>query len=78
MVTVNDVSTLLENENISPANARKLQSILSDTAKTRVLKMELAATVDCMELFVRATYNLGSDGFLTLEVYERIRALNML
>ena len=77
MVTFNDVSTLLVNEDISPANARKLQSILSDTAKTRKLKMELAATVDCMEPFVKATYNLEGDGFLALEVYECIHALNI-
>ena len=72
MVTFNDVSTFLENEDISPANARKL-----DTAKARKLKMELTATVDCMEPFVKATYNLEGDGFLALEVYERIHALNI-
>ena len=39
--------------------------------------MELAVTVDCMEPFVKATYNLEGDGFLALEVYERIRAQNI-
>ena len=37
--------------------------------------MELAATVDCMEPFVKATYNLEGDGFLALETYQRINAL---
>ena len=37
--------------------------------------MELAATVDCMEPFVKATYNLEGDGFLVLETYERVNAL---
>ena len=37
--------------------------------------MELAVTVDCMEPFVKATYNLEGDGFLALEVYERLSAL---
>ena len=37
--------------------------------------MELAATVDCMEPFVKATYNLEGDGFLALEVYECLSAL---
>ena len=36
--------------------------------------MELA---DCMEPFVKATYNLEGDGFLALEMYERINALNI-
>ena len=37
--------------------------------------MELAATVDCMKPFVKATYNLEGDGFLALETYQRINAL---
>ena len=75
MHTFGDVSALIEDEDISPANASKLRAILSDSAKTRKLKMELAATVDCMEPFVKATYNLEGDGFLALETYQRINAL---
>ena len=37
--------------------------------------MELAATVDCMEPFVKATYNLEGDGFLALKVHEQLNAL---
>ena len=55
MVTFNDVSTL---QDISP---RKLQFILSETAKTRKLNMGFAANVDRMEPFVKATYNLEGD-----------------
>ena len=73
--TFGDVSNLLEDDDISRANASKLRTILTDTSKTRKLKMELAATVDCMEPFVKATYNLEGDGFLALEVYERLSAL---
>ena len=40
MVTFGDFPTLLEDEDISPANASKLQAILSDGAKTKKLKME--------------------------------------
>ena len=75
MSTFGDVSNLLEEDDISPANASKVRAILEDAPKTRKLKMELAVTVDCMEPFVKATYNLEGDGFLALEVYERLSAL---
>ena len=61
--TFGDVSTLLKDEDISPANTNKIRAVLCDGAKTRKLKMELAATVDCMEPFVKATYNLEGGGF---------------
>ena len=48
--------------------ASKLRAILEDAPKTRNLKMELAVTVDCMEPFVKAMYNLEVDGNLALEV----------
>ena len=73
--TFGDVSNLLEHDDISPANASKLRAILTDASKTRNLKLELAATVDCMEPFVKAMFNLEGDGFLALEVYERLTAL---
>ena len=53
--TFGDVSNLLEEDHISPANASKLLAILEDAPKTRKLKMKLAVTVDCMEPFVKAT-----------------------
>ena len=67
MVTFGDVTTLLEDDDISPANAAKLRAILDGNAKTRKLKIQLAATVDCMEPFVKVTCNLEGDGFLALE-----------
>jgi len=72
MSTFGDVSNLLKEDDISPANASKLQAILEDAPKTRKLKMELAVTVDCMESFVNAIYNLEGDGYLVLEVNERL------
>ena len=75
MSTFGDVSNLLEEDDISPANASKLRAILEDAPMTRKLKMELAVTVDCMEPFVKATYNLEGDGYLALEVYERLSTL---
>jgi len=52
-----------------------LKAIFDDNAKTRKLKIELAATVDCMEPFVKATYYLEGNGFLALETYERVNAI---
>ena len=67
MVTFVDVTTLIEDDDISPANAAKLRAILGDNAKTRKLKIELAATADCMEPFVKVIYNLEGNGSLALE-----------
>ena len=75
MCAFGDVCNLLQDEDISPVNASKLRAILNDDPKTRKLKMELAATVDYMEPFVKATYTLEGDGFLALEAYEHLAAL---
>jgi len=72
MSTFGDVLNLLEEDDISPANASKLRAILEDAPKTKKLKMKLAVTVDCMELFIKPMYNLEGDGYLALEVYERL------
>ena len=60
MATFGDVSNMLEEDDISPANASKLRAILEDAPKTRKLKMELAVTVDCMEPFVKIWKGMGS------------------
>ena len=39
------------------------------------MKIELAATVDAMEPFVKATYNLDGDGPLTLQAYQDLRTV---
>lgn len=41
----------------------------------RKLQVEIAITVDAMEAFVKATYNLEGDGPLALTTYEEIRKL---
>ena len=46
-----------------PSSKLKLQEIISDRPKNRKLHMEeLAITIDAMEPFVKATYNLEGDG----------------
>ena len=41
----------------------------------RKLQIEIAITIDAMEAFAKATYNLEGDGALTLSAYEEIRKL---
>ena len=52
--------------------ASKLIDILDDQPRCRKLKMELAVTIDTMELFVKTTYNLKGDGPLA---YEQVKSL---
>ena len=70
-----DLSPFLDNEEVAGANSSKLREIVNDPAKNRKLKMEMAATVDAMEPFVKATYFLEGDGPLALHAYERVSLL---
>ena len=63
-----DVKPFLEeNEDLGPATQQKLLGILTDPQKYALLKIELAAVVDCGEPFVKATYALEGDGAVALE-----------
>ena len=53
-----------------------LQEIISDPPKNRKLHMELAITVEAMERFVKATYNLEGDEPLIFKAYEEIVMLS--
>ena len=70
-----DVSSFLDKADL-PSSKLKLQEILSDPPKNRKLHMELAITVDAMELFVKSTYRLEGDGPLMLKAYEEIATLS--
>lgn len=63
---------LLENDDIGPATRPKLLSFFSDQQKLALLQLEIAATVDWSEPFVKACYFLEGDGPLALECYEAI------
>jgi len=52
MDTCGDVTTLLEDDNISTAIAAKLRAFLDDRCKDE--KVKLAATVDCMNFFCKS------------------------
>ena len=67
--TFSDVKKFLERDYLPPDTSTKLVQVLNDPAKTRKLKIEIAATVDAMEPFVKATYKLEGYGPLSLEVY---------
>ena len=70
-----DISSFLRNDELPSATTRKLLSIIDDAASLRKLKIELAATVDAMEPFVKATYDLEGDGPLILYAYQKISSL---
>ena len=70
-----DFEKFLKNEDLLLANPTKLLQVLNDPAKTRNLKIEIATTVDAMELFVKATYKLESDSALSLVAYQQLNIL---
>ena len=49
--------------------------ILNNAGLYRKLKVELAVTVDAIDAFVKATYDLEGDGPLSLIAYERVCSL---
>ena len=46
--------------------------MLNDQPTMRKLQIEIAITIDAMEAFVKATYQLEGDGALALSAYEEI------
>lgn len=68
-------TSFLQNPDLPSTTCSKMLDIISNLAKFRKLQIELAATIDAMELFVKATYVLEGDGVLALSVYAQIHAL---
>ena len=67
---------LKRNDDVAPATRTKLLSFFSEPSKKANLQIELAAIVDYVEPFVKATYTLEGDGPLALECYEIIECLS--
>ena len=68
-----DIKPFLDrNEDIGPATRPKLLSIMNDSQKLCTLKIEIAATVDWGEPFVKACYHLEGDGPLVFDCFETI------
>ena len=51
-------------------------AILSGPQRLMSLKLELAATIDVVEHFVKATYFLEGDGPLVFAFYEKLSAFS--
>ena len=65
---------LVQNDDIGPATRPKLLAFFSDLQKQALLQLEIAATVDWGEPFVKACYFLEGDGPLTVDCYEKVSA----
>ena len=61
---------LTSGEEFASSLKPKLLTVLQDPTNSKLLQLELAATVDAGEPFVKATYRLEGDGPLALECYE--------
>ena len=78
MLYFGDVQPFLEaHDDIGPATRPRLLSLLADPQKRALLQLEIAATIDWGEPFVKACYHLEGDGALAVECYnvvERVSA----
>ena len=70
-----DIPDFLDTADLPVVTRRKLIDVCSQPQQQALLKIELAATVDGMEPFVKATYNLEGDGSLALRVYQELRTV---
>ena len=70
-----DVEPFLRENEVSPANRRRLLEIFDDPRGCQDLRLELAAFVDAGVHFINATYYLGGDGPLIFTCYERLSAV---
>ena len=81
MVQFGDVARFVEeakDAKVCPQLPPQLQAILSDPQRPMNLKLELAATIDVGEHFVKATYFLEGDGPLVFACYEKLSAVSQL
>ena len=79
MVQFGDVTRFVEeakDAKVCPQLPPQLQAILSEPQRPMNLKLELAATIDVGEHFVKATYFLEGDGPLVFTCYERLSAVS--
>lgn len=67
---------LQENQDVAPRNSGHLQVLLTDVERRKRLMMELAAVVDAGGNFVKATYQLESDGLLVFSAYSTLQGLS--
>lgn len=70
-----DVEAFLTQHDIAPATRSKLLTFFSDQVKKAYLKVELAVAIDFGVNFVKATYNMESDGLVVFHCYEAVNTL---
>lgn len=70
-----DIPNFLNTADLPAVTKKKLTDICNQPQQQALLKIELAATVDAMEPFVKATYNLEGDGPLALRAYQELRTV---
>lgn len=70
-----DIPNFLNTTDLPEVTRRKLTDICGQPQQQALLKIELAATVDAMEPFVKATYDLEGDGPLALRAYQHLRTV---
>lgn len=63
---------LVKYSDVSPSTNSKLKGFFNDQMRRVHLYLELASVIDWGDHFVKATYNLESDGPLCLTCYEEI------
>ena len=77
LVQFGDLESFLQrNEDIAPATRAKLLPFFSNHKRKSTLQIELAATINFGEPFVKATYNLEGDGPLALKCFEIVDAVS--
>ena len=70
-----DIPDFLDTADLPLVTRKKLIDICGQPQQQALLKIELAATVDAIEPFVKATYNLEGDGPLALQAYHKLRTV---
>ena len=70
-----DIPHFLDRADLPVVTRKKLTDICGQPQQQALLKIELAATIDAMEPFVKATYNLEGDGLLALRAYHELRTV---
>ena len=70
-----DIQSFLEKNDIGKATRKKLISLLQDSQKLVVLKIELATIANWGEPFVKATYNLEGDGPLAFTCFDIVQSV---
>ena len=79
MVQFGDLERYMEeakDAKVCPQILPQLQVILCDPQQHMLLKLELAATIDVGEHFVKAMYFLEGDGPFIFSCYEKVSAVN--